>query len=251
MHDRKGEVSAWIPVALSSDLPKGGVLRTFVNGRDLAVWRSRSGVVRAWDNRCPHRGMRLSFGFVRGESLTCIYHGWQYGIDGVCRYIPAHPDLSPPATLCTTAFAAVEERGLIWTSLTDDQDAPGVAIADAEPLRSLVVNRDMAAVRSMFAEARFPITDAWTPSEGGFLTVDEGDGLMIREGVLEEVSRRLIAALQPLPGDRTAMHVLTSPSASPSLKKSLSRWLERLRWFAENSDVETRSWRPAEALGRV
>ncbi|MGI9416458.1 MAG: Rieske 2Fe-2S domain-containing protein [Geminicoccaceae bacterium] len=251
MHDQKGDASVWTPVALSSDLPKGGVLRTFVDGRDLAVWRSRSGVVRAWDNRCPHRGMRLSFGFVRGESLTCIYHGWQYGIDGVCRYIPAHPDLTPPATLCTTAFACVEGRGLIWASLAANEDAPDVAIADAEPLRSLVVNRDIVTVRSMFAQARFPITDAWTPSEGDFSTIDDGDGLMIREGVLAGGSRRLIAALQPLPGDRTAAHVLTSPSASPLLKKSLSRWLERLRWFAENPDVETRSWRPAEALGKV
>ena len=66
---------------------------------ELAVWRSASGRIAAWRDRCPHRGMRLSHGFVRGESLNCIYHGWTYGADGACRRIPAHPEVVPPATI--------------------------------------------------------------------------------------------------------------------------------------------------------
>ncbi|MEH6728896.1 MAG: Rieske 2Fe-2S domain-containing protein, partial [Hyphomicrobiales bacterium] len=102
-HAEKHEVSAgWVPVALSADLPDGGVMRAQIDAElplDLVVWRSRSGQVSAFDNRCPHRGMRLSFGFVRGERLSCIYHGWQYGQDGGCRHIPAHPDMTPPASI--------------------------------------------------------------------------------------------------------------------------------------------------------
>lgn len=244
--DKKG----WTSVALSADFPKGGVLRTVVEERDLAIWRSRSGEVRAWDNRCPHRGMRLSYGFVRGESLTCIYHGWQYGTDGVCRYIPAHPDLKPPSTLSVTAFACVEKGGLIWASLTDDEE-PSIDLGDAAPVRSLTFDQDIHTVGVMLGAACFPITESWQPAEGIFTSIGSGDGLVIREGAVESENRRLIAALQPLPGNRTTAHVLTSPMASSTLKTALSRWLERFRWFAENPDAETPSWRPLEAASEV
>lgn len=243
----KADLHGWTPVALSSDLPKGGVLRAVVEGQDLAVWRSRSGAVRAWDNRCPHRGMRLSFGFVRGESLTCIYHGWQYGTDGTCRYIPAHPDLEPPKTLRTTAFACADHAGLIWASLSDRSDPPTLDLDDAEPLRSLVFDLDMTTVGERLAEASFPITESWTPGQGHFTTIERRDGLIVREGRQGDTSRRLIALLQPLPDDRTAVHVLTSPTAPGKSKKSLSRWLERLRQFAEDRHVGTLSRLPADA----
>ncbi|MGI9505447.1 MAG: Rieske 2Fe-2S domain-containing protein [Geminicoccaceae bacterium] len=244
-------LGGWTAVALASDLPKGGVLRTLVDGRDLAVWRSRSGAVRAWDNLCPHRGMRLSYGFVRGESLTCIYHGWQYGTDGICRYIPAHPDLSPPATLCTTAFACTEQGGLIWASLSDEPPELELDLADAEPLRSLVIEEAAADVGSMLAKACFPITEAWRAGEGNFVTIEAKGGVIIREGRAGDIRRRLVTALQPLPADRTAVHALTSPSASPKLKTALSRWLERFRWFAENPGAETHSWHPSDAMAEV
>ena len=64
-----------VAVGLSKDLPNGRVMRAIVGEQDLVVWRSKSGVLSAWDNRCPHRGMRLSHGFVRGEALACVYHG--------------------------------------------------------------------------------------------------------------------------------------------------------------------------------
>ena len=66
------------PVGLSEDLAPTQVMRATVAQHDIAVWRSVSGVISAWHNRCPHRGMRLSHGFVRGESLACAYHGWHF-----------------------------------------------------------------------------------------------------------------------------------------------------------------------------
>lgn len=242
-HEMGTALEEWTPVALSSDLPIGGVLRTVVDEQDLAVWRSRSGKVRAWDNRCPHRGMRLSFGFVRGESLTCIYHGWQYGTEGVCHYIPAHPDLTPPETLCVNAFACSENNGLIWVGLSAPKSVPKIANA-AEPVRSLTVDRNITSVCGLLEEAHFPITECWRPEAGDFTTKSAGKRLVIREGRIGEEKRSLIVALQPLPKQRTACHTLTSPGATPAFKKTLSRWLERFRWIAESEKVKTGSWRP-------
>lgn len=133
------EFGGWTPVYLSNHLANGSVVQTFVEGRDIALWRSYSGAINAWSNRCPHRGMRLSFGFVRGESLACIYHGWHYGSDGGCTYIPAHPDLEPPKSICVEKFRCAETAGIIWVSI--DSDAEDVnCLAAMKPIRSLVVD---------------------------------------------------------------------------------------------------------------
>lgn len=106
--------SAWHAVALSDDIASGDVHPIELDGTELALWRNNDGQAHVWIDKCPHRGMRLSFGFVRDNRLTCLYHGWQYGTDGACRKIPAHPDLEPPATLCTDAMEVAEAHGMIF-----------------------------------------------------------------------------------------------------------------------------------------
>ena len=126
----------WTATGLSQDLPKGVVMAGHWQGHDLAVWRSATGRLQAWNDRCPHRGMRLSHGFVRGETLACIYHGWVYGVDGGCKHIPAHPTLTPPATITVTAFACVEQDGVIWVAPADMAGAPP-EMRGMQPLRSI------------------------------------------------------------------------------------------------------------------
>lgn len=105
---------SWVANGLSQDLPSGVVMAGARHGAELAIWRSASGRLSAWNDRCPHRGMRLSHGFVRGEMLSCIYHGWTYGADGACNKIPAHPAMVPPAAIKAEVYACVEAGGVIW-----------------------------------------------------------------------------------------------------------------------------------------
>ena len=68
-----------------------GVLAVLL-GRELAVWRADDGNVNVWENRCLHRGVRLSIGINDGAELKCQYHGWRYANRTAgCTYIPAHP----------------------------------------------------------------------------------------------------------------------------------------------------------------
>ena len=64
------------------DLEEGSVRAVALLDEDVAVWRGRNGSVRAWRNRCPHRGMRLSFAQVRGDRLSCRYHGRVMALPG-------------------------------------------------------------------------------------------------------------------------------------------------------------------------
>ena len=133
----RGQMTAdWIATGLSQDLPPGVALAGAWNGVDLAIWRSVAGRISAWKDRCPHRGMRLSHGFVRGETLACIYHGWVYGTSGVCRHIPAHPALTPPDAIRPEAFACTEADGVIWVAPVGITTPPP-AFPGLYPLRSL------------------------------------------------------------------------------------------------------------------
>jgi phenylpropionate dioxygenase-like ring-hydroxylating dioxygenase large terminal subunit len=128
----------WIPIALSRDVPKTVTRAVILDGRELVIWRAESGVAQVWEDRCPHRGMRLSLGFVRGETLNCLYHGWQYGASASCQKIPAHPDLTVPATIKANAFASAETGGFILVTLDAEPGPPPVLLA-GRPIVSMAI----------------------------------------------------------------------------------------------------------------
>jgi nitrite reductase/ring-hydroxylating ferredoxin subunit len=128
----------WIALALSRDVPKGSTRAVILRGREFVIWRSESGAIQIWEDRCPHRGMRLSFGFVRGEALNCLYHGWQYGTSGSCQKIPAHPDLAVPPTIRANAYPTAESGGFIMVSLDPEPEASPL-LPSGRPIVSLAI----------------------------------------------------------------------------------------------------------------
>ena len=202
-------IPRWIATGLSQDLPKAVVMAGHWQGHDLAVWRSATGRLQAWNDRCPHRGMRLSHGFVRGETLACIYHGWVYGADGGCKHIPAHPALTPPATITVASFACVEQDGVIWVAPADMAKAPP-ALAEVQSLRSISLTCDVAAVLA---------------AEPALLGQDILRGTVQMGGQGHEVC----LLVQDGPAGVT-LHALCAVGAG---KVAASRWLEGLRRRAE------------------
>ncbi len=202
----------WTAVALSEGLRIGGVMRVFWQDRELAVWRSASGKVAAWDNRCPHRGMRLSHGFVRGEQLACLYHGWHYGPDGVCSYIPAHPDLEPPKSICVEVFPCVEVDGFVWVG-GDPATPPEGFWPDMVAVRSLYVDRPLEDVLAALGPA-------------GGRARDRADLFVIeRPGV----PGAIYAAVQANGEGQTALHIGAAPGTAAETLIGISRWAERFR----------------------
>jgi phenylpropionate dioxygenase-like ring-hydroxylating dioxygenase large terminal subunit len=131
--------SGWIPIALARDVPAGTTRAVLLEGRELVIWRGED-TAHVWEDRCPHRGMRLSLGFVRDNSLNCLYHGWQYGASSSCIRIPAHPDLTVPPTIRANAYEAAEAGGLVWVRLAGEGELP--ALPDATPVLSFAVEVD-------------------------------------------------------------------------------------------------------------
>lgn len=198
--------AVWTPVALARDVPPLGVIPVCVDGFEIALWRSASGRLAAWADRCPHRGMRLSHGFVRGEALSCIYHGWSYGSDGRCLRIPAHPDLVPPEAIRVPVYHATESCGVVWVS-SQAPAAPPPAVQGT-------------ALRSLTLDARVDWGQTGMTVSG-----------QIVQGHLSGVAVTIL--VQGLPMGRSALHVLADAKVSGPALVQVSRELEALRRQAE------------------
>lgn len=63
-----------------SRIPKGEGREFVVAGRRVAVFRLRSGEVRATQADCPHRQGPLVDGLVGGSVVACPLHGWKFDL---------------------------------------------------------------------------------------------------------------------------------------------------------------------------
>ena len=105
-----GQPAAWYIATESSGLR--GLLKSRILGVDLVLFRDADGVAHALLDRCPHRGVPLSFGRVHQGTLQCGYHGWRFDGAGTCVAIPGLAS-EPPAS-CVTAYPVVEQQGFVW-----------------------------------------------------------------------------------------------------------------------------------------
>lgn len=102
------------PICYTSDLTDAP--RHFrIFGEDYVAFRDESGKAAAIADRCPHRGGRLSQGWVKNGCVACPYHGWEFGSDGKCRVIPSQdPSIPIPSKAKVDAVQVRERHELVW-----------------------------------------------------------------------------------------------------------------------------------------
>ncbi len=74
----------WNYLCLEAEIPKAGDFKTtWVGEMPVVVCRDESGQLRAFENRCAHRGSLLCLKN-RGNAseFTCVYHGWRHDMRG-------------------------------------------------------------------------------------------------------------------------------------------------------------------------
>ena len=114
-----GPLNRWWPVAASwmvNDEPCG-LTRL---GEKIVIWRDKEGSVHCVEDRCPHRGARLSMGWNIGDRIACWYHGLEMGGDGVVRDVPAMADCPMIGQKMIRAYPCFEHMGGIFVWFGDE-----------------------------------------------------------------------------------------------------------------------------------
>ena len=198
-YEMKVDLSQWHPIASSSDLPLRHVYQGQLWGRELAVWRADDGHINVWENRCLHRGVRLSIGLNEGSELRCLYHGWRYANRTAgCTYIPAHPADAPARTICNNTYQCVEAHGLVWSAIAPESSFEGQGVLEGlEPLalRPIPIAAPLHLVQKLAPDYPF-----------GTLTHRDDTSLTLQYG-----QAKLQLFLQPVDAGKTIMRGLLAP----------------------------------------
>lgn len=114
-----GMINCWHPV-----LPSWGVRNTPVGitrlNENIVLWRDESGKVNAIEDRCPHRGARLSLGWNLGDRVACWYHGVEVDATGTVVDVPAVKECPMTGQTCLRSYPVAERHGAIFLYFGDE-----------------------------------------------------------------------------------------------------------------------------------
>ncbi|SNS64726.1 vanillate O-demethylase monooxygenase subunit [Noviherbaspirillum humi] len=119
--------NAWYVAAFSHEVQGKLLARKFL-GKSVVMYRRTDDSVVALEDRCAHRLLPLSFGFVENDNVTCGYHGMTFDASGKCVRIPGQDKI--PASACVRSFPLVEKDRLVWIWMGDASQADPALIPD-------------------------------------------------------------------------------------------------------------------------
>lgn len=103
----------WYPLVAQKRLSKKP-LKMKLLGKYLVLVKLK-GEIACFEDRCPHRNVPLSDGFVENNHLRCGYHGWAFNKQGLVTKIPGCQCMKEQITL--KSYKVHIEDGIIWVCL--------------------------------------------------------------------------------------------------------------------------------------
>ena len=168
----------WYPIAPSwmvADKPVGMVRL----GENIVVWRDKDGAAHVIEDRCPHRGARLSMGWNLGDRLACWYHGVEIDGDGVVVDVPAVAECPLVGETAVKAYPSFELMGGIFVYFGDALHPDPVEFELPEQLDSEEWD-GLLCTAHWRCNHRYAVDNVMDPMHGTYLharshSMDEGD----------------------------------------------------------------------------
>ncbi len=189
---------SWHPIAAVGQLTDDHPIRPVrVLSEGLVLYRDKNGRVGLIQERCPHHGVLLAYGFVVDDALVCPYHQWHFDTEGNCWAAGYQSKRFEMPWSNATAYPVEEYGGLFWTYLGPSPAPPLPAhdeLARSDGRRRIIVHPKIEANWAVAPEPpddsslwfRTPIDDGHTwqvavavisdHEETEVLYVDEEDG---------------------------------------------------------------------------
>ncbi|MCL4422502.1 MAG: aromatic ring-hydroxylating dioxygenase subunit alpha [Actinobacteria bacterium] len=185
--------SGWYQLAQQPDIMTGSVTPMHYLGRDLVLWRTELGEIRAAEAFCPHLGAHLGYGgTIEGELLTCPFHGWRFDTSGVNVQIPYSDRTNLKAHLTCIPVAVANGVVFAWHGSRGEPPGWEVPVLDESLDRSFVrVAGERVLIRSHVQELLENVVDVahfqfvhHTAGFGSVELVEQGPMLRSTAGVV-------------------------------------------------------------------
>jgi phenylpropionate dioxygenase-like ring-hydroxylating dioxygenase large terminal subunit len=111
----------WYLICPSDEL-KNTILKKRIFGEDIILFRNQNGDIAALEDRCCHRNVNLSLGYLNSNTIVCGYHGWEYNKNGSCVKIPSQlPGDKIPPTAKIKSYPVKDFNKWVWVFLGDEE----------------------------------------------------------------------------------------------------------------------------------
>jgi 5,5'-dehydrodivanillate O-demethylase len=207
----------WHPIAVSADIAPGTTKPIRLLSEKFTLYRGETGTLHLTEFHCPHRRTQLSVGYVEGDAIRCLYHGWKFGADGGCVERPAEPGSHAHVRIKT--YRVEEFLGLVFAYIGDGP-APAFPPFPAFEGEGVIATEEEFFECNHFQswENDWDIYHAdWTHKQGEIHGPTAGPGRhafymsMLRSSVFEETDYGVTRTLE-VPGGIKNVSVLLMPS---------------------------------------
>jgi vanillate O-demethylase monooxygenase subunit len=120
--------NCWYMGGWDHEVMDGKLLERRILDQPVVFYRGESGQIIALDNRCAHRGAKLSQGRIEGDCVRCMYHGLKFDPSGKCVQIPGQERIPPQ--LGVKSYPIVEKQHCMWIWMGDPALADPSTILD-------------------------------------------------------------------------------------------------------------------------
>ena len=111
----------WYLICPSDEL-KNEIIKKRILGEDIIFFRNQDGDIAALEDRCCHRNVNLSLGYLNSNTVVCGYHGWEYDKNGSCVKIPSQlPGDKIPPTAKIKSYPVKDFNKWVWVFLGDEE----------------------------------------------------------------------------------------------------------------------------------
>lgn len=171
--------SLWYPVVASWEVGSEplGITRL---GENLVLWRDHQGEIHAIEDRCPHRGARLSMGWNLGDRLACWYHGVEVDDAGVVRDVPAIANSPLVDKPCVRRYPVQEANGAVFVYFAATADETPAPLTLPEQLADETAYANFVCTASWQCNYQYAVDNVMDPMHGTYLhanshSMAEGD----------------------------------------------------------------------------
>ncbi len=169
----------WYPVLASWEVGNNPVGITRLE-QQIVVWRDGEGQIHALEDRCPHRGARLSMGWNLGDRIACWYHGVEVGGDGTVKDVPAVDRCPLVGQKCLRSYPAKEAYGAVFLYFGVTADEAPAELTFPQELADEASYSNFLCTASWNCNYQYALENVMDPMHGTYLhssshSMAEGD----------------------------------------------------------------------------